>query len=392
MTNPPKIAIFTGTRAEYGLLQRLIKAIHGTPDLQLQLIVSGTHLSPEFGETWQEIEQDGFTPDAKVEILLSSDTPAGTAKSIGVGCISFADTLDRLKPDCLVLLGDRFEALAIAQVALLMRIPIAHLHGGEITEGAFDDSIRHAITKLSHYHFVSSEQHRKRVIQLGEQPSSVFNVGALGVENITHQPLMSLAELSSTLIHPLTEPYFLVTYHPVTAVSDEDPEQAFKELAAALDHFPEHQILFTLPNADHGGRKLINLIKRYTESQPQRVQHVASLGMRRYLSAVKHSSAVIGNSSSGILEVPSLHVPTINIGIRQLGRLAAQSVIHCPPKQQAIITAINQSSSEAFRQQVLHATNPYGQNNTSELIVNALRKLPPYAAKRFYDLPQQTES
>lgn len=391
MANPPKIAVFTGTRAEYGLLQRLMKAIRDTPDLQLQLIVSGAHLSPEFGETWREIEQDGFTPDARVEMLLSSDTPSGTAKSMGLGCIGFADALDRLKPDCLVLLGDRFEALAIAQVAMVMRVPVAHLHGGEITEGAFDDSIRHAITKLSHYHFVSCEQYRKRVMQLGEQPDCVLNVGAPGIENILHQPLMPLAELSSTLPLSLTKPYFLVTYHSVTA-GNEDPEQAFKALLEALDYFPGYQLLFTLPNADHGGRRLIQQIKRYTESQPQRAQYVASLGMQRYLSAVKHSSAVIGNSSSGILEVPSLQVPSINIGIRQLGRLAAESVIHCTTDCQAIIAAIQRAESDEFKQQIYNITNPYEQKHTSKLILSFLKKLPPYAAKRFYDLPQQRES
>ncbi|MGL4929867.1 MAG: UDP-N-acetylglucosamine 2-epimerase, partial [Plesiomonas sp.] len=359
------IAVFTGSRAEYGLLYWLIKEIQSDPDLQLKLIVSGMHLSPEFGLTAQQIEQDGFTIDEKIEMLLSSDTSVGVVKSMGVALLGLADALPRLQADVLVILGDRFEALAAAQAAMLLGIPVAHLHGGEITEGAYDDAIRHAITKLSHWHFTSTECYRQRVIQMGEQPEQVLNVGAVGLDHLNKTPLMSLAELEDSLAFCLDSSFFVVTYHPVT-LADEDPVTTFNALLHALDEFPEHRIILTYPNADDGGRSIIPLLEQYAAKQPLRVKVIPSLGYRRYLSAVAHCSAVIGNSSSGIIEVPSLHVPTVNIGSRQQGRLAANSVIHCQPDQLSIISAIRAALQLVDKEMFI---SPYGQGNASEQIV-----------------------
>ena len=263
-----KVAVFTGTRAEYGLLYWLLKDIQDDPELVLQLLVSGMHLSPEFGETYQQIEQDGFFIDEKIEILLSSDSAVGTAKSMGLGVLGFADALNRLKPDVLVILGDRFEALAAAQTAMILRVPILHLHGGEITEGAYDDAIRHAISKLSYLHGTSTEEYRQRVIQLGEQPERVKNVGAIGLDHLKRAEFMDVAEIARSLDFPLNQPYFLVTYHPVT-LADEKPEQSFNALLDALDEFKDHQVIITYPNADDGGRRIIPLLEQYAKSNPQ---------------------------------------------------------------------------------------------------------------------------
>ena len=319
-----KIAVFTGTRAEYGLLYWLLKDIQTDEALDLQLLVSGTHLSPEFGNTYREIEQDGFTIDEKVEILLSSDTAVGVAKSMGLGVLGFTDALSRLQPDALVILGDRFEALAAAQTAMILRIPVVHLHGGEITEGAYDDAIRHAITKLSYMHCTSTDEYRNRVMQLGEAPERVKNVGAIGLDHLSRSHFLTVDELSNSLSFSLTKPFLLVTYHPVT-LADEEPESSFQALLDSLDEFTEYQVILTYPNADDGGRSIIPLLENYAKNNPNRVLAIPSLGQKRYLSAVKHSAAVIGNSSSGIIEVPSFDVATINIGLRQKGRLSAKS-------------------------------------------------------------------
>ncbi|HHH1036041.1 TPA: UDP-N-acetylglucosamine 2-epimerase, partial [Yersinia enterocolitica] len=336
---PKTVAVFSGTRADYGLLYWLMFDINKDPDLILKLLVSGTHLSPEFGLTYKKIEDDGFKIDEKIEILLSSDSAVGTAKSMGLGIISFADALNRIAPDLLVVLGDRFEALAVAQTAMILRIPIVHIHGGELTAGAYDDSIRHAITKLSYLHFTATEEYRRRVIQLGEEPDRVKNVGAVGLDHLRRTPLLDLDELSTSLGFDIEVDYFLVTYHPVT-LSGEPSETSFKNLLTALDSFPDYQIILTYPNADDGGRCIIPMIEAYAACQPQRVLAIPSLGQARYLSAVKHASAVIGNSSSGIIEVPSLNVPTVNIGQRQDGRLAAKSVINCTANVESIKKAI----------------------------------------------------
>lgn len=376
-----KIAIFTGTRAEYGLLYWLLKDIQQDPDLELQLLVSAMHLSPEFGMTYQQIEADGFTITEKVEMLLSSDSAVGTAKSMGLGVIGFADALTRMKPDVLVILGDRFEALAVAQTAMILRIPIAHIHGGEITEGAYDDAIRHAITKLSLLHFTSTETHRSRVIQLGENPRRVFNVGAVGLDHLQRSELMSVEELAISLSFKLDQPYLLVTYHPVTLAS-EPAIESFGNLLNALDQFPELQVILTYPNADDGGRAIIPLLEAYAKKQPQRVIAIPSLGQRRYLSAVKHAAAVLGNSSSGIIEVPSFKVPTVNLGERQRGRLAAQSVFHCPTTTEAIVKTLH----SALQNDLSQVVNPYGKGNASGAILEQLKAADLSAVKVFYDI------
>ncbi len=376
------IAVFTGTRAEYGLLYWLMKDIAADPDLELKLIVSGTHLSPEFGLTYQQIEQDGFKIDERIEMLLSSDTSVGVVKSMGVALLGLADALARLQPDVLVILGDRFEALAAAQAAMLQRIPVAHLHGGEITEGAYDDAIRHAITKLSYLHFTAADPYRQRVIQLGEAPERVFNVGAVGLDHIIKTPLLSMDELQSSLGFTLDSPFFVVTYHPVT-LADEPARESFSALLAALDNYPDHQVILTYPNADDGGRAIIPLLEQYATANPARVLAIPSLGYRRYLSAVKHCAAVIGNSSSGIIEVPSLGVPTINIGQRQQGRLAAKSVLHCDAKAEAITQCIAKAlqpmGPDAY-------VNPYGAGDASGQIVARLKHFAIPTIKQFHDL------
>ena len=380
-----KIAVFTGTRAEYGLLFCLLEDIQLDPEVELQLLVTGMHLSPEFGLTYKQIEQDGFEITEKIEILLSSDTPIGVAKSVGLGVLGFADALERLKPDLIVVLGDRFETLAISQTALFLRIPVAHIHGGEVTEGAYDDAIRHAITKLSHIHFTSTEEYRRRVIQLGENPDFVHNVGAVGLDLLARTKFMSVEELADSLDFPLKEPFFLVTYHPVT-LADESPTESFQQLIDALERFPEHQIIITYPNADNGGRQIINLIERYSKSQPQRVLAIQSLGQLRYLSAIKHADAVIGNSSSGIIEVPAFARPTVNIGDRQKGRLAAKSVIHCLTDTESIVAAIKQALTEYPIGHQKTIVNPYGQGKASKQIIEILKTIKLPKVKTFFDI------
>ncbi len=381
-----KVAVFTGTRAEYGLLFWLLKDIQSDTDLALQLLVSGMHLSPEFGETYQQIEKDGFKIDEKIEILLSSDSAVGTAKSMGLGVLGFSDALARLQPDVLVILGDRFEALAAAQTAMIMRIPIVHLHGGEITEGAYDDAIRHAITKLSYLHGTSTDEYRQRVIQLGEAPERVQNVGAIGLDHLKRADFMSVDELAQSLEFPLTKPFFLVTYHPVT-LGDEAPEASFQALLDALEAFPEHQVILTYPNADDGGRRIIPMLEAYAASQPERVLAIPSLGQVRYLSAVKHATAVVGNSSSGIIEVPAFDVPTVDIGARQKGRLAAKSVLHCEANHADIERAMLSAVARDYKEPTEAIDNPYGQGNTSGKVIEMIKTLDFNPCKTFHDLP-----
>lgn len=380
-----KIAVFTGTRADYGLLYWLLKDIQENATLTLQLIVSGSHLSPEFGNTFEQIERDGFSIDEKVEMLLSSNSAVGTAKSVGLGIIGYAEALDRLKPDVLVILGDRSEALAIAQTAAILKIPLLHIHGGEITEGAYDDAFRHAITKLSHIHCTATETYKQRVIQMGEMPNSVYNVGAIGLDHIRRSTLMTPEQLSSDLNFDLNHPYFLVTYHPVT-LADEPAIETFNALLTSLEQFPQHNVIITYPNADNGSREIISLIQDYARQSKGKVLAIASLGQVRYLSCVKYATAVIGNSSSGIIEVPSFNVPTVNIGTRQQGRLAAQSVIHCQPDSLSITTAINKAILLLPQLQLTPVTNPYGQGQASPLIVKLLTTTPLKPTKSFYDL------
>ena len=380
-----KIAVFTGTRAEYGLLYWLMKAIQIDLDLILQVIVSGMHLSPHYGETWREIVADGFEMAATVDMMLSSDTPVGIVKSMGVGTIGFADVLARLKPDLLVVLGDRFEALAIVQAALIMDIPIVHIHGGELTLGAYDNSIRHAITKMASLHFVSTETYRSRVIQMGEAPQRVFNVGAPGLEHVTRTERLSFHDLAEVLDIPLQQPYFLVTYHPVT-LANESIELEFAAVLRALDDHPEHHILFTYPNADNGGHLIIQMLEQYCQANPQRAFVVKSLGYVRYLSAVAHADVVLGNSSSGIIEVPAFGVSSINIGLRQQGRLASQSVLHAQPHYESIATTLRQALSHDFRETCRHAVNPYGNGHVAARILPVLKSVELSTFKHFYDL------
>lgn len=379
-----RVAVFTATRAEYGLLYWLMKDIQASDTLQLQVLVSGTHLSPEFGETWRQIAEDGFSIDARVEMLLSSDSAVGVAKSMGLGAIGFAEALERLSPDVLVVLGDRFEALAIVQVAAVLRVPVAHLHGGEITEGAYDDAFRHAITKLSYLHFVAAEPYRQRVIQLGESPDRVFNVGAMGLDHLLRTPRMSLDELAESLSFPLRQPFLLATYHPETL--GENALADFGNLLQALDDFPDYQVLFTYPNADNGGRGIISMLEAYAAARSERVKAVPSLGFKRYLSAVALAHAVVGNSSSGIIEVPAFHVPTVNIGQRQKGRLAAESVLHCEADYLSIREALAKACCPEFRATCKAAVNPYGQGRAAQSVVQVLEQFAGASPKTFHNL------
>jgi len=385
-----KVCVFTGSRAEYGLLQPLMKGLKEDHDFQLQLLVSGMHLSPEFGLTFEQITADGYEIDEKVEMLLSADTDTAIIKSAGLGMIGYADALARLMPDMLVILGDRFEAFAAATSAYLMKIPIAHLHGGELTEGASDDALRHAITKMSYYHFTAAEIYRDRVIQLGESPSRVFNVGAIGLDNIRNLKLLSLAELESSLSIKLKERLFLVTYHPVT-LEHYTAARQMKCLLAALDQFPEYQIIFTLPNADADGRIISEMIREYASERSGRISVFTSLGQLRYLSLIHFVTAVIGNSSSGIIEVPSMGKPTINIGDRQAGRIHSATVINCSTDAESISAAIRSVLEPEFQEWCRNQSNPYGSGKTAAAILDILKASgkPDSIKKKFYDLTPQ---
>ena len=367
-----RIGIMTGTRAEYGLLKSLMQEINKDNDLELYLIVSGMHLSPEFGMTYQEIEEDGFEINAKVEMLLSSDSPAGISKSIGLGVIGFADEFQRADLDMLILLGDRYEALSAAICALVMRIPIAHLHGGELTEGAIDEGIRHSITKMSYLHFTSTEQYRNRVIQLGENPERVFYVGALGVENIKKINLMTKVELERSIHFEIDENTVIVTYHPVT-LENNTVEEQFLNLLEVLDRNPKIRMIFTKANADTNGRIVNELIDKYAAQNSERACAFVSLGQKRYLSALKYCRIVIGNSSSGIIEAPSFGKPIINIGDRQKGRICADSVINCGYTQQEIQQAMETALTEEFENKARNCRNPYEKENTAANIISVIK-------------------
>lgn len=380
-----KVCVVTGTRAEYGLLSRLMWLIRADHDLTLQIIATNMHLSPEFGLTYKEIEADGFTIDKKVEMLLSSDTSNAITKSIGLATIGFADAYEDLQPDILLILGDRFEILAAATAALIYKIPVAHLHGGEITEGAYDDAIRHAITKMSHLHFVSTEIYRQRVIQMGEHPSTVFNVGALGCENIKSLKLMSKDELEKSLGFKLDRNTILITYHPVTMECNTS-EQQFRELLSAIDLFPKLKVIFTMPNSDTDGRIIMKMIKEYVAKNPERTVWFDSLGCYRYLSVLQYIGGVVGNSSSGIIEVPSFHIPTINIGDRQKGRVAAASVLNCKPTRQDIQQRLAVILAPGYLDSLVSVTNPYDMPDTAINILETLKHQPIVSMKSFYNL------
>lgn len=365
-----KICVVTGTRAEYGLLYWLMKIVQADPELELQIIVTGMHLSPEFGLTYKTIENDGFSIDAKVEMLLSSDTPVGIAKSIGLGVIGFADALDRLKPDILVLLGDRFETLAAAQAALVARVPMAHLFGGDTTEGAFDEAMRHSVTKMAHVHFVSHIDAARRVRQLGENPEHIHLVGSTGIDQIRRLRLLDRSTLEKDFDFSFRKRNLLVTFHPATLDGD-SPEVQFSELLVALDRLgPETGVIFTKPNADTSGRILIKMIDDFCQARLH-VKAFTSLGQLRYLSALAQVDAVVGNSSSGLYEAPSFNIPTVNVGDRQKGRLQAASVINCAVEAGAIEYAIRKALEMDCRQVV----NPYGDGHSSEKIVEVLKTI-----------------
>lgn len=371
-----KICVVTGTRAEYGLLYWLMKKIAQDDELELQLVVTGMHFSPEFGLTYKQIEADGFIINEKVEMLLSGDTPSSIAKSIGLGTIGFADVFARLQPDLLVLLGDRFEMLAAAQTALVSRIPIAHIHGGELTYGAFDDAIRHSITKMANWHFVSSETHRKRVIQLGENPSRVWNVGALGIENVLQIPLLTKQELLESLEIEDEKPLLLVTYHPETTGEIGGIDSVLDALAL----YKNYNVIFTKSNADNGGREINSKIERYIQGYPN-MYLFDSLGQTKYLSAVRHAEAVIGNSSSGLIEVPYLKTPTVNCGSRQSGRECPSSVIHTSLHTDLI----QQGIEKALRYDGAY-DEIFGSGKSSEEILMIIKQLKTFSVvKEFYD-------
>jgi GDP/UDP-N,N'-diacetylbacillosamine 2-epimerase (hydrolysing) len=363
-----------------------MKGIRQSSSLSLQLIVTGSHLSPEFGHTVDELKNDGFVPDRCVEMLLSSDTPVGVTKSMGLGMIGMADALAELKPDLVVVLGDRFEIFAAAAAALVARIPIAHIHGGEITEGAIDEAFRHSITKMSHLHFVATEEYRRRVIQLGERPDRVYNVGGLGVDVIKNMRWLDRPTLEKELEWEFAPRNLMVTFHPVT-LDKQSSKVQMKELLMALETLQDTGLLFTMPNADTDGRVLFSMIREFCLSHPH-AKAFTSLGQRRYLSCLNIVDGVIGNSSSGMLEAPTLKKGTVNIGDRQKGRAKAVSVIDCDPRSESIISALRELYSEDFQQKLKGVTSPYGEGGASTLIVEILEQLDvsSLGRKKFHDL------
>lgn len=362
------ISILTATRAEYGLLKPLIKKLSLNSNFDVRVVVTGMHLSSEYGNTLNEIEHDGIKVDKKIEILLSSNSSVSVSKSMGLAMISFAEYFDQLKPDLLIVLGDRYETLAVCCAAINAQIPIVHLHGGESTEGLLDEAFRHSITKMSYLHFTSTEEYRKRVIQLGEDPSRVFNVGAIGIESARNLKYLSKAELEKSINFKINKKLALLTFHPVTLENSTGEEQ-FKNILQALDAFDDLQVIITKANADMGGSVINKLIDKYVEENSNKYRAFESLGQLGYLSAIKYCDFVIGNSSSGIIEVPTFKKPTINIGDRQKGRIQAKSIINCKPIESEIISSINKALSNEFKASLVNMENPYGQGATSDAII-----------------------
>lgn len=382
-----KICVCTTTRADYGLLKPVILKLIASADIQMELVVTGTHLSSEFGLTYREIDSDGIAIAKKINILEKGDSPRDITQTMANALSLFGEYFEASKPDLLVVLGDRYETLAISCAAHNARIPIVHLYGGETTEGAVDEAYRHAITKMSSLHFTSTEQYRKRVIQLGEQPNTVFNVGSLGVENVLKMPLISKEKLQDEIGFDLSKPYAVGTFHSVTLENNSAEEQV-KELIKAIDRRSDLKFLFTKANSDANGKIINSELERYVQNH-HNVKLVASLGMVKYLSAVKYSAFVIGNSSSGLTEVPSFKVPTIDIGDRQKGRIAAGSVINCGPTKEAIFGAMDKALSNEFKTYVSNVVNPYEKDGTSDNIVkNIIKALDSTLSlkKKFYDI------
>ena len=382
-----KICVYTSTRAEYGLFRNLIKEIQICPELQLQLLVSGTHMVPEQGMTIEEIRCDGFEPDQCVDIELNDDSPEGICRSMGIAISSYGKFFMEFNPDLLVVLGDRFETFCCASAAQVCCIPIAHIHGGEITEGAFDEAFRHSITKMAHLHLSCCEEYRRRIIQMGELPEHVYNVGALGVENIRAMKLMHKYELEESIGFKLDKPFFLITFHPVTLEKNTSGDQ-FAELLAALDQYPEHKCIFTQANADTDGRIINQMLNDYAKLYHNRCLMSPSLGYLRYLSAMRLCDAVIGNSSSGILEAPALKVPTINIGDRQKGRIRTESIIDCQQKKDSILSALKSIYSNNFKSNLQNMETPYEKHGTAKKIKEILKEtdLSNILKKQFYDI------
>lgn len=382
-----KICVATGTRAEYGLLSRLMRLIDESADCQLQVIATNMHLLPEYGNTYQEIERDGFHIDTKVPMIKLSDDAYGVINSMAEEMKGMNEALLQLHPDMVVILGDRYEMLVTATVAMLQRIPIAHLHGGEISEGAVDDSIRHAITKMSSLHFTSTEDYRLRVIQLGEQPDRVFYVGAIGVENLKIIPLLSKRELEDSLSFTFDRETILVTYHPIT-LGNRSSKDEIDDFLSALDAFPGLKVLFTMPNSDQGGDIIRQAIDTYCSMHPNRCKCYSSLGLKRYLSVLQYVEAVVGNSSSGILEVPSTHIPTLNIGDRQKGRIHGDSVYNCASDKESVIKGLAMVLSSSFKEIALKASNPYEKENTAQSVFDVISTYPldELKHKSFYNL------
>ncbi|QDT83986.1 UDP-N-acetylglucosamine 2-epimerase [Gimesia chilikensis] len=382
-----RVCVVTGSRAEYGLLSPLLEALRAEESFELQLLVTGSHLSPEFGLTYREIEADGYTIDEKVEVVLSSDTPVGICKSMGLGLISFAEAYARLTPDLILVLGDRYEIFSAVSAAHISRIPVAHLHGGEVTEGAFDDALRHSITKMSHLHFTSTDAYRQRVIQLGEAPERVFNVGAIGLDNLRRLPLLSREDLEQQLGFKFNNHNLLCTFHPVT-LEHNSSEQQIQSLLNVLEQQVDTSVIFTKTNADTDGRIINQMIDDFAAKNPDRFHSYVSLGQLRYLSMMQFVDAVVGNSSSGIIEAPGFQIGTINIGNRQTGRIKSELVIDCEPTETGIASAFKTLYSSDFQKRRSQARNPYGAGQTTSQIISILKEQFPRRTtqKSFYDL------
>ena len=382
-----RICIATGTRADWGLLSPIAQALNKRDDVDLKIIATNMHLSEEYGSTWKEIENDGLKIDWRVKMKSDADTRKDTVLAMSECMAGMAEALAALQPDLLVILGDRYEMLATASAALILRIPIAHIAGGAISQGAYDESIRHAITKMSHIHLTETERYRKRVIQLGENPEHVIYTGAIGVYNIMHTQYISREQLERELNLTLSDRLILATFHPAT-LDEMPPQQQCKNLLAALDRHPDYQTIFTYPNNDSEGRIIIQLIESYSRRHPERVAVFPSLGMRRYLSMLHCATAVVGNSSSGIVEVPSIGIPTLDIGIRQMGRTAAPSVLHCGVSEEEIADGLETVLSSSFRLIAKSAENPYYLPDTLEKMVDAIVNTPldNIIIKPFYDV------
>ncbi|HIO35701.1 MAG TPA: UDP-N-acetylglucosamine 2-epimerase (hydrolyzing) [Candidatus Marinimicrobia bacterium] len=382
-----RICVFTGSRAEYGLLKPLLEEIRQEPALELKLLLAGTHLSREFGLTYRIVEEDGFTCDEKVEMILSSDTPVAVCKSMGLGMIGFSEALMRIKPDLVVILGDRFESMVAAISAYVCRIPIAHIQGGELTLGAIDDQFRHSITKMSMLHFVCAEEYRRRVIQLGEQPDRVFDFGALNVDAMKKIPVIPRAQLEKEIKFSLSPRSLLVTFHPVT-LEDDTAKDQLPQLLEAISSFDNLKVIFTKTNADTEGRVINELIDEYVEANPQNTVAFTSMGQMHYINVLRYADAVAGNSSSGVIETPTFKVPTVNMGEREKGRIIADNVIDCEFDTESIRSALQTALSGQFKDSLKDMKSPYDKGETAKNIARVLKEypLPRTTKKEFYDI------